>query len=227
MCDHVVAGGSRPYPIRHTTRTPRDQTTRHEPETPLGHPRRRRDQRPADARVPGVAAPPTCGPSPAARWRRPRPPPTQHGIPTAYGSYEELLADPEHRRRVHPAAEPPARRVDAEGRRRRQARPVREAADLRRDASAEELVAYCRAKGVRLMDGFMWPHHPRTHKLRQFLDSGAIGEVQEGGRRVHVQPGPGCRRRTSACSRRPAAAGCWTWAATPSTPSAGGCGRSR
>ena len=46
-------------------------------------------------------------------------------------------------------------------------------------AEAARLVAYCRAKGVRLMDGFMWPHHPRTYKLRKFLDSGAIGPVQK------------------------------------------------
>jgi predicted dehydrogenase len=28
------------------------------------------------------------------------------------------------------------------------------------------------------MDGFMWPHHPRTHRLRQFLDEGSIGTIQ-------------------------------------------------
>ena len=46
-------------------------------------------------------------------------------------------------------------------------------------AEAEKLVAYCRAKGVRLMDGFMWPHHPRTHKLRQTIDAGTIGDVRK------------------------------------------------
>src|SRR5438874_1298561 len=34
------------------------------------------------------------------------------------------------------------------------------------------------AKGVRVMDGFMWPHHPRTARLRKMLDDGAIGEVR-------------------------------------------------
>jgi len=29
-----------------------------------------------------------------------------------------------------------------------------------------------------LMDGFMWPHHPRTAKLRAFLDGGGIGKVE-------------------------------------------------
>jgi predicted dehydrogenase len=28
------------------------------------------------------------------------------------------------------------------------------------------------------MDGFMWPHHPRTARIRQLIDSEAIGEVR-------------------------------------------------
>src|SRR5262249_34018044 len=32
-----------------------------------------------------------------------------------------------------------------------------------------------------LMDGFMWPHHPRTARLRKFLDDGGIGPVQRVG----------------------------------------------
>jgi predicted dehydrogenase len=28
------------------------------------------------------------------------------------------------------------------------------------------------------MDGFMWPHHPRTRRIRQLLDDGVIGTVQ-------------------------------------------------
>ena len=44
---------------------------------------------------------------------------------------------------------------------------------------AEKLIAYTRSKGVRLMDGFMWPHHPRTHKLRKLIDAGTIGEVKK------------------------------------------------
>src|SRR5205085_1485213 len=48
-------------------------------------------------------------------------------------------------------------------------------------AESRALVDYCRARGVRLMDGFMWPHHPRTPQLRKFLDGGGIGQV------VHVK----------------------------------------
>ena len=49
------------------------------------------------------------------------------GIPKAYGSYEELLADPGHRGRLQPAAQPPPRRVVDPRGRGGQARAVREA----------------------------------------------------------------------------------------------------
>jgi predicted dehydrogenase len=43
---------------------------------------------------------------------------------------------------------------------------------------AEALVAYCHGKKIKLMDGFMWPHHPRTDKIKEFLQSGKIGRVE-------------------------------------------------
>jgi predicted dehydrogenase len=97
-------------------------------------------------------------------------------IPVAYGSYEELLADPQ----IDAVYIPLPNHLHDEW--------ARKAADagkhiicekpLTCDAkSAAALVAYCRAKNVRLMDGFMWPHHPRTRKLQQFIESGAIGDV--------------------------------------------------
>lgn len=46
---------------------------------------------------------------------------------------------------------------------------------------ARELVDYCQARGVQLMDGFMWPHHPRTAMIRRLLDDGVIGTVQRVG----------------------------------------------
>jgi predicted dehydrogenase len=99
-------------------------------------------------------------------------------IPVAYGSYEELLAEPH----IDAVYIPQPNHLHDEW-----TRKVADAGKhvlcekpLTCDAkSAEALVAYCRSKGVRLMDGFMWPHHPRTRKLRQFLNSGAIGEVRK------------------------------------------------
>ena len=101
---------------------------------------------------------------------------TKNGIPKAFGSYDALLADPD----IDAVHVPLPNHMHDEW--------TRKAADagkhvlcekpLTTDAkSAAALIAYCRSKGVRLMDGFMWPHHPRTHKLRKFLDSGAIGAV--------------------------------------------------
>ena len=103
---------------------------------------------------------------------------TKNGIPKAFGSYDALLADPD----IDAVYNPLPNHMHDEW--------TRKAADagkhilcekpLTCDAdSSEKLIAYTRSKKVRLMDGFMWPHHPRTHKIRQVLDSGAIGEVKK------------------------------------------------
>lgn len=100
------------------------------------------------------------------------------GIAKPYGSYEALLADPD----IDAVYNPLPNILHDEW--------TRKAADAGKHilcekpltcdaASSAALIAYCRSKGVRLMDGFMWPHHPRTHKLRKFLDSGAIGPVKK------------------------------------------------
>jgi predicted dehydrogenase len=99
------------------------------------------------------------------------------GIPVGYGSYEELLdaADvdavyiplPNH---MH---EEWTRRAADRGKHVLCEKPLTPDAD-----SAARLAGYCRERGVRLLDGFMWPHHPRTRAIRTFLDSGAIGRVE-------------------------------------------------
>jgi D-xylose 1-dehydrogenase (NADP+, D-xylono-1,5-lactone-forming) len=97
-------------------------------------------------------------------------------IPKPYGSYEALLADPE----IDAVYIPLPNHMHDEW--------TRKAADagkhilcekpLTCDAeSSRKLIAYTRSKNVKLMDGFMWPHHPRTHKIRETIKSGAIGEV--------------------------------------------------
>jgi D-xylose 1-dehydrogenase (NADP+, D-xylono-1,5-lactone-forming) len=99
------------------------------------------------------------------------------GIPRAYGSYEALLNDPE----IDAVYIPLPNHLHGEW--------TCKAADhgkhvlcekplARTAAEARQIVDYCRHKGVRLMDGFMWPHHPRTQRMRQLLDSGEIGEVR-------------------------------------------------
>jgi D-xylose 1-dehydrogenase (NADP+, D-xylono-1,5-lactone-forming) len=99
------------------------------------------------------------------------------GFESAYGSYEDLLADP----KVDAVYIPLPNSLHSDW--------TRKAAEAGKHilcekplcptaAEAEDVVAYCRAADVRLMDGFMWPHHPRTHRIRQTIDEGAIGEVR-------------------------------------------------
>jgi predicted dehydrogenase len=102
----------------------------------------------------------------------------EKGIPTAYGSYESLLADPKidavyislpnalHDEWTRKAADA-GKHVLCE-------KPLTVNA-----VEAESLVAHCRSRGIRLMDGFMWPHHPRTAKIREAIASGIIGEVEK------------------------------------------------
>ncbi|MBL8797218.1 MAG: Gfo/Idh/MocA family oxidoreductase, partial [Planctomycetia bacterium] len=99
------------------------------------------------------------------------------GIPTAHGSYEALLDDPHIDAIYNPLPnhlhDEWTRKAADRGKHILCEKPLTPTA-----REAQALVEYCRSKNVCLMDGFMWPHHPRTAKLRQLLDSGAIGRVQ-------------------------------------------------
>ncbi len=99
------------------------------------------------------------------------------GIPRSFGSYEELLADsgidavyiplPNH---LH---EEWTRKAADHGKHVLCEKPLTPSA-----STAAALVEHCAQRGVKLMDGFMWPHHPRTAELRRLLDAGTIGRVQ-------------------------------------------------
>lgn len=102
---------------------------------------------------------------------------TAHGVPRAYGSYEELLSDPEldaiyiplppslHAEWTIKAAEA-GKHVLCE-------KPLAVTA-----AEAREMIAACRAHGVQLMDGVMWSHHPRTEAMRSAIDAGKLGRLR-------------------------------------------------
>jgi xylose dehydrogenase (NAD/NADP) len=98
-------------------------------------------------------------------------------IPRAHGSYEALLDDPG----IDAVYIPLPNTLHAEWTRRAAdhgkhilcEKPLTPTA-----AEAAALMDYCRGKGVQLMDGFMWPHHPRTARLRQLIDAGTLGPVQ-------------------------------------------------
>jgi len=99
------------------------------------------------------------------------------GIRKAHGSYEALLQDPEIDAVYIPLPNTLhsvwARKAADHGKHILCEKPLTPTA-----SEATELIAHCRAQSVDIMDGFMWPHHPRTARLRAFLDSGQIGIVQ-------------------------------------------------
>jgi xylose dehydrogenase (NAD/NADP) len=101
----------------------------------------------------------------------------EFGVPRAFGSYQELLDDPDvdavyiplpnelHQPWVLAAA-------DA-------GKPVLCEKPLAIDArEAALMVEHCRRRGVLLMEAFMWRHQPRTRELRALVDGGAIGELR-------------------------------------------------
>lgn len=99
------------------------------------------------------------------------------GIKTAYGSYEELLADesieavyiplPNHLHRVWTirAAEA-GKHVLCE-------KPI-----ALNTAEAQEMVDACAKANVQLAEAFMYRHHPRYERIKEIIQSGKIGEIR-------------------------------------------------
>lgn len=99
------------------------------------------------------------------------------GIPTAYGSYEELLADrsidavyiplPNHLHKEwtiraakagkHVLCEKPCA-IDA--------------------AEAAAMIEACRSAGVQFAEAFMYRHHPRYERIKAIIRSGELGEIR-------------------------------------------------
>ncbi|GGI95762.1 Gfo/Idh/MocA family protein [Paenibacillus hunanensis] len=102
---------------------------------------------------------------------------TDLGIPKAYGSYEELLADasidavyiplPNH---LH--YEWTLRAAEA-GKHILCEKPIALNA-----AQAEEMAAAASKAGVHLAEAFMYRHHPRYEQIRDIIASGEIGDVR-------------------------------------------------
>jgi predicted dehydrogenase len=100
------------------------------------------------------------------------------GISRFYGSYEELLADPEidavfnhlpnslHKEWTIRAAES-GKHILCE-------KPMAVSPE-----ECEEMAAAAAANGVKLMEAFMYRFHPRVAQVRELLDSGLIGELKQ------------------------------------------------
>ena len=97
---------------------------------------------------------------------------------TAYGSYEEVLADP----RVEAVYIPLPTTLHVEW--------VCLAAAAKKHILLEkpiavtaletdEIIAACTAHNVQFMDGTMWMHHPRAIKMQKVLHSGKLGPLRD------------------------------------------------
>jgi D-xylose 1-dehydrogenase (NADP+, D-xylono-1,5-lactone-forming) len=101
----------------------------------------------------------------------------QRGLERAYGSYEELLADPDID--VVYVALPNALHVEWSIRALDAGKHVLSEKPLSRDpAEVERAFDAAERAGRILMEGFMYRHHPQTKKLKQLVDEGAIGELR-------------------------------------------------
>jgi predicted dehydrogenase len=99
----------------------------------------------------------------------------EHGIPTAYGSYQALLAD-EGIECVYIALPNSlhgewARAAIEAGKHVLCEKPLTPTAE-----EARSLFEFAEERGVVLMEAFMFRHHPKTMKLREILERGEIGE---------------------------------------------------
>ncbi|HYN69860.1 MAG TPA: Gfo/Idh/MocA family oxidoreductase [Candidatus Eisenbacteria bacterium] len=99
------------------------------------------------------------------------------GIPSAHGSYEGLLADPE----VDAVYIPLPNHLHAEwtiAAARAGKHVLCEKPLALSVADAERMVAACDAAGVRLMEAFMYRLHPSWVAVRELVGSGRIGELR-------------------------------------------------
>jgi predicted dehydrogenase len=99
----------------------------------------------------------------------------RNGIPTAHGSYEELLADEEIECVYIPLPNSLhgewARAAIEAGKHVLCEKPLTPTAE-----EADSLFELAEERGVVLMEAFMYRHHPKTKKLREIVSGGEIGE---------------------------------------------------
>ena len=99
--------------------------------------------------------------------------PRQLGIPEAYGSYEELLADPEIEAIYNPLPNHLHVPLDDRGGRGRQARAVREADRARRRGGASSWSTARDRTGVLIAEAFMVRYHPQWLRARELVRAAA------------------------------------------------------
>jgi D-xylose 1-dehydrogenase (NADP+, D-xylono-1,5-lactone-forming) len=101
-----------------------------------------------------------------------------HGIERAYGSYEELLDDPDVEAVYNSL--PNAMHMDWSIRALEAGKHVLvEKPMARRPEDVERAYEVAERNGLLLMEAFMYRHHPQTHKLQEVVRSGTIGELRQ------------------------------------------------
>jgi predicted dehydrogenase len=101
----------------------------------------------------------------------------EHGVPKVYGSYDELLADPEIDAVYIPL--PNALHVEWSVRSLEAGKHVLcEKPLARSEAQARRAFAAAREANRLLMEAFMWRHAPQTKRLQELLDEGIVGPLR-------------------------------------------------
>ncbi len=102
----------------------------------------------------------------------------EKGIPTAHGSYEALLADPNIDAIYNPL--PNSEHAIWSIRAAEAGKPVLCEKPLASDAAeAGQIVDAFANHKLLLAEGFMYRFHPQTLKVKELVESGAVGEVQQ------------------------------------------------
>lgn len=101
----------------------------------------------------------------------------EHGVAKAYGSYEELVQDPEidlvYIATPHSHHYQHARLALGHG------KPVLvEKAFTANAAQARELIAFAQAKGLFITEAIWTRYMPLSHKIKELVDGGAIGDAR-------------------------------------------------
>ncbi len=101
----------------------------------------------------------------------------ERGVPRAYGSYEELLADPELDAVYNPL--PNGMHVEWSIRALEAGKHVLcEKPMSRHPGEVERAFEAAERAGRVLAEAFMWRHHPQVARTRKLIDAGEIGELR-------------------------------------------------